>query len=344
MELLLKSNLWIVKVLAIGLFAFLLSRIESKIYRRLFPKLTESPRLWDDALLYAIHLPLKGYLYATGCILSLPLFGVNFEAFPFSLEKIYKWICGFLFIWALFRLIKHVEKNFSSPKKLESYDPTTVRGIIQGLKGAVFAIALLAILQMAGVPLSGVIAFGGMGGIAIGLAARELLANFFGGLMIFLDRPFQIGEWVRSPDKEIEGIVEHIGWRHTRIKTLDKRPLFVPNSVFLTISLENPSRMSNRQIKTRINLCYEDLEKIPEVLEEIEKMLSQHLEIDSKQPFYAKLIDFSPHSFVVEIKGFTKTTDLMKYVTVQQDVFFKLSQIVHKHGARFGCPTVPLAL
>ena len=86
-------------------------------------------------------------------------------------------------------------------------------------------------------------AFGGIGGIAIGFAAKDLLANFFGALMIFLDRPFSIGDWIRSPDREIEGVVEDIGWRSTKIRTFDKRPLFIPNSAFASLTVENASKM-----------------------------------------------------------------------------------------------------
>ena len=73
--------------------------------------------------------------------------------------------------------------------------------------------------------------------IAIGFAAKDLLSNFFGGLFIYLDRPFAVGDWIRSPDREIEGTVEQIGWRVTRIRTFDKRPLYIPNSVFSQISV-----------------------------------------------------------------------------------------------------------
>ena len=89
-------------------------------------------------------------------------------------------------------------------------------------------------------------------------AAKDLLANFFGGLTIYLDRPFAVGDWIRSPDREIEGTVERIGWRLTLIRTFDKRPLYIPNAVFTTIAVENPSRMHNRRIYETIGIRYDD--------------------------------------------------------------------------------------
>ena len=95
--------------------------------------------------------------------------------------------------------------------------------------------------------------------------------------MIYLDRPFDVGDWVRSPDKNIEGTVEDIGWRLTRIRTFDKRPLYVPNGTFSTISVENPSRMSNRRIKTNIGLRYDDANKVATIIADIESMLARAL-------------------------------------------------------------------
>ena len=114
----------------------------------------------------------------------------------------------------------------------DDIDETTVDAVAKLLRISVIITGVLVALQSLGYSISGVLAFGGVGGIAVGFAARDLLANFFGGLMIYMDRPFNVGEWIRSPDKEIEGTVEKIGWRLTTIRTFDKRPLYVPNSLF----------------------------------------------------------------------------------------------------------------
>ena len=87
--------------------------------------------------------------------------------------------------------------------------------------------------------------------------------------MIYLDRPFSVGDWIRSPDKEIEGTVEDIGWRLTRIRTFDKRPLYIPNSIFASISVENPSRMSNRRIYEKIGIRYDDVSKMNTIVTEV---------------------------------------------------------------------------
>src|SRR5690554_8109402 len=133
-------------------------------------------------------------------------------------------------------------------------DYTTVNAISKLSRAVVIITAVLISLQSLGYSLSGVLAFGGVGGIAVGFAAKDLLANFFGGFIVHLDRPFKVGDWIRSPDRKIEGTVEVIGWRLTTIRTFDQRPLYVPNAVFTQIAVENPSRMTNRRIPTTLGI------------------------------------------------------------------------------------------
>ena len=140
----------------------------------------------------------------------------------------------------------------------------------------------------------------------MGFAAKDLLANFFGGLMIYLDRPFSVGDWIRSPDKEIEGTVEDIGWRLTRIRTFSKRPLYIPNSIFASISVENPSRMSNRRIYETIGIRYDDLEKMKKIVSGVKNMLEAHDQIDNSQTLMVNFNTFSESSVDFFVYTFTK--------------------------------------
>lgn len=340
------THLYLLKIVGILFLTFGLTIVEKAIFHRIHPKVKASPRIWDDALVYALHFPLKLYIWLSGLTFSI---AVAEEAFTqvhyvFSLiESIHRIGAFILCIWTLARFITEFEDQFSKVRR-GKHDPTTLRGITQVLKVTLFSFGGLGMLQFFGIPLSGVIAFGGIGGIAVGFAAKDLLANYFGGLMIFVDRPFKIGDWVRSPDQEIEGTVENIGWRLTRIRTFDQRPLFVPNSVFSTISLENPSRMSNRRIKTKIGLRYEDFSKIGQVTEEIQKMLKAHPEIDTNRACYVNVINFSAHSVEVEIYTFTKITDWLKFQAIQEKVLLQILEIIDSHGCKIAYPVTDLEL
>jgi len=197
-------------------------------------------------------------------------------------------------------------------------------------------------LQTLGYSISGVLAFGGIGGIAIGFAARDLLANFFGGLTIYMDRPFDVGDWIRSPDREIEGSVEKIGWRLTTIRTFDKRPLYIPNSVFTNIAVENPQRMTNRRIKETIGIRYDDASKMREIISDVKKMLQEHDDIDNNQTLIVNFNEFAASSLNFFIYTFTKTVNWIEFHKVKQDVMLKVIDIIESHGAECAFPTTTM--
>ena len=117
----------------------------------------------------------------------------------------------------------------------QQVDEITVAAVRRLLRLTVVIVATLMILQTLGFGITGILAFGGIGAAAVGLAAKDLLSNLFGSLMLYIDRPSKKGDWVRFPDRALEGVVESVNWRVTCIHSLDNRPLYVPNAVFTTI-------------------------------------------------------------------------------------------------------------
>jgi len=214
--------------------------------------------------------------------------------------------------------------------------------VIQLSRICLWVIAGLGVLQSIGVSISGLLAFGGIGGIAVGFAAKDLLANFIGGLSIYLDRPFTTGDWIRSPDRNIEGTVEDIGWRLTRIRTFDQRPLYVPNAVFGQISVENPSRMFNRRIYETVGIRYQDSQSMAPIVEQVRAMLQSHQEIDLSRTLIVNFVSFGPSSLDFFVYTFTKTTDWVRFHEIKQDVMLKILDIVISNGADVAFPTQTL--
>ena len=223
-------------------------------------------------------------------------------------------------------------------------DPTSARMISRILKLAIFVVLILLFGEHFGIGLSGLLAFGGIGGIAIGVAGRDILSNLFSGVMLFFDRPFNIGDWICSPDRQIEGTVVEIGWRSTKIITFDNRPLYVPNALFSTISLENPGRMSNRRISTTIGLRYEDADKVDGVVDDIRTLLKQDARIDQGQDLLIYFSAFSASSLDIMVYCFTRTTHWAEWLAIQQDIYLKIVGIVHARQADFAYPTQTLFL
>lgn len=342
------DGLWITETFLIIFIALLIDFFQKRILKKLHIKLEETKNPWDDALLESLAKPISSFIWLWGITIAANIISdANDISLYDGLSQIIRQVGIILILtWFLLRLIVRIEQNIIKIGRLkeDNYDVTTVQAITKLIRVSVVITGALIMLQELGVSVSGVLAFGGIGGIAIGFAAKDLLSNFFGGLMIYMDRPFAVGDWIRSPDKNIEGTVENIGWRLTRIITFDKRPMFIPNATFATISVENPSRMSHRRIKETIGVRYDDADKLKEILIDIRGMLQEHDEIDSTQTLMVNFNQFAPSSLDFFIYTFTKTTNWVKYHQVKQDVLFQIIGIIEKHGAEIAFPTSTLHL
>ena len=314
-----------------------------RFIRTLKTRAEKTQSQWDDTFFAALQGPARTLVWVVGLTLALERASVGLD-----IETIFAPLRSALVIatltWALIRFVDRVQRRMMHDPKTDDLDLTTVEAIGRLIRITVLITSGLIILQTLGFSVSGVLAFGGLGGIAVGFAAKDLLSNFFGGLMIFLDRPFGVGDWIRSPDRDIEGTVESLGWRLTTIRTFDKRPLYVPNATFLSIAVENPSRMSNRRIYETIGVRYDDADQIQVVVERVKKMLEQHPDIDSSQTLMVNFNQFGPSSLDFFIYCFTNTTVWTEYHVVKEDVLLKAYNLITELGAEVAFPTQTLHL
>ena len=314
-----------------------------RFIRTLKTRAEKTQSQWDDTFFAALQGPARTLVWVVGLTLALERASVGLD-----IEAIFAPLRSALVIatltWALIRFVDRVQRRMMHDPKTDDLDLTTVEAIGRLIRITVLITSGLIILQTLGFSVSGVLAFGGLGGIAVGFAAKDLLSNFFGGLMIFLDRPFGVGDWIRSPDRDIEGTVESLGWRLTTIRTFDKRPLYVPNATFLSIAVENPSRMSHRRIYESIGVRYDDADQIQMVVERVKKMLEQHPDIDSSQTLMVNFNQFGPSSLDFFIYCFTNTTVWTEYHVVKEDVLLKAYNLITELGAEVAFPTQTLHL
>jgi len=333
---------WISQVFFVVFGTLILDFIQRRILKRLAKRLECTANPWDDALIEAIRRPLVYLVWILGFTFAATFVKYGEDVAIIDLVEPIRDI-GVIAVltWFLVRLIKQTEINIiaARQKKGVSIDLTTMDAVTKLLRLSVIITAALVTLQTLGFSISGVLAFGGVGGIAIGFAARDLLANFFGGLMIYMDRPFSVGDWIRSPDRSIEGTIEKIGWRLTIIRTFDKRPLYVPNSIFATIAVENPSRMTNRRIYETIGIRYDDAAKTAVILSDVEKMLRNHPDIDTDQTLMVNFNSFAPSSLDFFVYTFTKTTVWTEYHQIKQAILLNIYDIISGHGADIAFPT-----
>lgn len=307
------------------------------VYNQLEVLVNTTRFYWDDLVLASIKTPVSTLIWCWPATLSIGFLLEDYTTSKLNwLSTLKEILLIAIFLWIVIRLINNIEEYILDQRKR---DETTVQAVAKIARLFFIVIATLTVMQAFGLSLSGLLTFGGVGGLVVGFAAKDLLSNFFGGMMIYFDRPFKVGDWIRSPDREIEGTVERIGWRMTIIRTFDKRPLYVPNSVFSNIVVENPSRMQNRRIKEDIGIRYKDGDKVELIVTEIKQMLKSHPDIDAKQTLIVNFNGFGPSSLTLMIYTFTKTVNWIRYHNVKQDVLLKIYAIIKQHDADIAFPT-----
>lgn len=335
------ENYWKLNIFFVVLGTAAVSFVASQVLRHLKKQLQRTETVWDDAALNAADKPLRFLIWVLGINIACNIIAKHSSAELFRYAgTVREVIVIFIMAWFLMRFVRNVEQELLNPPPGKApVDVTSAHAISKLVRISIGITAALILLEKLGYSVAGVMAFGGIGGIAVGFAAKDLLANFFGGLMIFLDRPFSIGDWVRSPDRNIEGTVEHIGWRQTLIRTPDKRPLYVPNSMFASIAVENPSRMTHRRINEVIGLRYDDWEKLPVIVDRVKAMLDAHTDIDNEQNRVVCLDKLNASSVDFIVTAFTPLRGGPEFQIVKQDVLLKIMKIVAEEGAEFAFPT-----
>lgn len=342
-----RTESWVVQVFVVVFLSLMFDWVQKILMGRLKAKLENTRNYWDDSLVKAAAGPVSGLIWIVGLAFAAEIVQENSGAAIFNAINPVRDVGVIVILaWFLVRFIRLAERNIVK-HRLEAGEPvdrTTTDAVAKLLRISVVITASLVILQTLGYSISGVLAFGGIGGIAVGYAAKDLLANFFGGLTVYMDRPFDVGDWIRSPDRQIEGTVEKIGWRITCIRTFDKRPLYVPNSVFTTIAVENPSRMTNRRIYETVGIRYDDAGKMSAVVADVRAMLENHEEIDTGQTLIVNFNEFAPSSLDFFVYTFTKTTNWVRFHEIKQDIMLRIIEIIEGHGAECAFPTSTIHL
>ncbi|WP_238843327.1 mechanosensitive ion channel family protein [Thiomicrorhabdus xiamenensis] len=337
------GQVWLLMVTLILTATAVADVIQRKVLSVLHNQLVRREKIWLDSFVDAARSPASFFIWVTGTVLALNTLILKVGVYVELIKYITDFKSTILTLsvgWFVIRLVQRLELHLKDvAKEDDRLDEVTVEALAKIIKLLAFVLTGLFFLSAFGVSMTGLLAFGGVGGIAVGFAAKDLLGNVLGGLMIYLDKPFTVGEWIRSPDKDIEGTVENIGWRMTTVRTFDKRPLYIPNGIFANISIENPSRMTNRRIKETMGIRYADVGRMRLIVDDVRSMLLNHPEIDTNQTLIVNFNGFGASSLDFFIYTFTKTTNWILFHEIKQDVLLKVSEIVESHGAEMAFPT-----
>ena len=332
-------------LITITLITLFLFFIKNKLINVIFALSQKTNTVYDELILFSIKTP-STYLIIFGYIFVIIDYFNKNEVLnlSFSLSSAVFSLIVIIISWSLLRGLNYYLQLKPFTKNLSSEDDITLitetyEIVVRILKILVVVITALIIMQEIGLSISGLLAFGGVGGLIVGLAAKDLLSNFFGGMMIFFDRPFRVGEFIKSPDRNIEGIVEKIGWRLTVVRTFSKNVLYIPNTAFSSIIVENATRMSNRRINETIGIRYDDLNKMTDIIQDVNNVLESNPDIDQTQKAKVYFKSFSASSCDFFIYAFTKTKDWEEFLRIKQDVLLKVAEIIEQHNAEIAYPT-----
>lgn len=337
------GQVWLLLVVTILMVTLVIDLLARWFIHKAHQKLVSRQLMMWDSFVVAAKGPMNFVIWITGLTLAVTTLMLQFQLWIESIPYIQNTKSTILILaigWYAIRVAGRLERELKLvAKENPRFDEATVEALSKLIKLVAFTITGIIVLSAWGVNPAGLLAFGGVSGIAVGFAAKDLLGNVFGGLVLYLDKPFVVGDWIRSPDREIEGTVEKIGWRMTVVRTFDKRPLYIPNGIFSNITIENPSRMTNRRIKEVLGVRYCDVNKMAQITADIRQMLRNHPDIDQRQTIIVNFLEFSDSSLNFLLYTFTKTTDWVTYHQVKENILLEINRIIESHQAEMAFPT-----
>lgn len=317
---------------------FLQTRIEN------FVKNTEAE--WDDKLFEAIIKPINTFVMIGAVHLAAFLLIFNVERFPAELiGKSYTIFLGFTIIWLVYRLVD-VAAHYLD--ELLAKADEGLRGqftplIRRALRIVVVIIGTLTVLATIGVNITGLVALGGVLGFAFSMGSKDSVAHLVGTINILTDRPYKVGDWITVGDS-IDGDVEEIGFRSTKIRMFDKTLMTVPNGTLAGETIKNWSQMPKRRIKMTLGLTYDTTpDQMREALKAIETILNEDEGVDQDYKL-VQFTDFSPSSLDVFLYYFSKSTVWKEYLEVRERVNFKIMDKLTEMGLELAFPTQTLHL
>lgn len=297
--------------------------------------------IWQDALIMAIIKPITTFVWTLALIQTANFLWVNLLKKPLIIAPHTLVVVGGIlsFAWFLLKWKKNVTKRLLAD---HSIDSGKIDALSKLASLIIYFVTGMLILEQIGSSMNTLVAFGGVSGLAVAFASQQIIANFFGGILIYFTQPFEVGDWITLPEKNIEGYVEDIGWYTTRVRKFDKRPIYIPNTLLTNILVTNPSRMTHRQFKETITLRYADLPLLPAIIRDLEHFFHTQSKIDqylSPQIHFSK---FGAIGIEVEITAYTTIIDKYAYYDIVQELLFGISKVVLDHGADFAIPSTAI--
>ena len=310
---------------------------------KLHARFSQQDLLWHDSFVKALYKPLSYFVWFFAGVQLLELID-KYTLSEISVANVHLTLgVGAILAlsWFLLRWKTNIVEYLTIRSKQHQLelDGTKIDVLDKLFTLFILFLTALLLLEVTGSSLNTLIAFGGIGGLAIAFASQEMVSNFFAGFMIYVTQPFCKGDNVMLPERKVEGQVEEIGWYMTRLRSPDKKPIYLPNAIFSKAVLLNPSRINCRQFKEIIGLRYEDKARIPHVMLKLTELLKSHPSISHQNPILVTFHAFGNCSLDVQISAYSYVLDNDAFATVRSDLLLKIADVIEEAGADFATPT-----
>lgn len=321
-----------------------LSKCLAYVTIKIFKPKTKSKKEIKNNAFYA---PLKTFFVILGLYLALLLIRKTLGINDWINNKI-----DVLFKISIIILIANgianslTTNNKSINKLKERMNPevedSMFKFVLKGIRLIIYIIAGFIVITELGFNLNGLVAGLGIGSVVITLAAQDTAKNLFGGLVIFLDKPFIVGDWIEI--EKYEGTVEDITFRSTRVRTFENSVVNIPNAVIANDSIINWSRMEKR--RNKVNLCLEidtPLEKVQIVQQKIKKMLIQHDDVID-DTIIVRFDNITDNGINLLVCSYTNSVDYASYLEEKEKINFKIMQILKEENVELAYDTKTVLL
>jgi MscS family membrane protein len=339
------ERLWFFEIIIGILVLVAVNYVFKKIVKHIRRRSLSVSHDWKEKIDQVLFLPFQILLWVLGGILVIEILGRRFD-FSFFENYINAFrSTGFVVCaaWVFLRWKSVVQRDFLNKdhhhRKVDAgfiYIAGRILSII------IIVISLMIVLQIWGLNIAPLIAFGGIGAAAIGFAGKDVIANFCSGLMLYINRPFMVGDSVFLPEQNLEGNIEEIGWYLTTVRDKEKRPVYLPNAIFSQVQVINSSRMTHRRIEEKVGIRYEDFSRIPELVNRLKVTIGNHPDIDVHLPILVVLNGFNQSAMDLYIDVYTLQTRYDKYLLVKHEILMLIYKELMEIGA--GMPIPMLAI
>jgi MscS family membrane protein len=329
----------IIIALTIFIFFLFLRGIFSKfVVKRLEKYVSKTTNKFDNSLVSSMEGPAKFFPIVLGFFVSTSYLTGEHGA----IELINRSLITILIFWTFHQIIGPLSVVIKSVGGLLSRD--LINWIIKAIKVLIFILGAAAVLELWGIKIGPIIAGLGLFGVAVALGAQDLFKNLISGILVLVERRFQVGDWI-FVEGIIEGTVESIGFRSTVVRRFDKSLATIPNFQFAENAVINNSQTTNRRINWMIGLEYrttsEQLKNIKNQIEEFIQNNDDFLKSENTM-LSVKIDQFAASSIDIRLICFTKTKHFQEWLNVKDILALEIKNIVEKNKASFAFPSTSI--